>query len=167
MKWSMAMALAAVLLVGSQSTAADDKPSPAKQLQLNLRVLEGDPLGSREAGTLKVVADPRILTLENRPASFVSGGEIAVTDGDGMQLIQLGRMVEVKPGAVKDSKVRLDITLSNTTIAERTEERIQVHTESTRMISTVRLGEVVKFRWRKGSADRRVWVELTVEEVKP
>lgn len=167
MKWSLAIALAAAVLVGSQSTAGDAKHSPGKPLQVNLRVFQGDPLGSREAGTLKLLADPNLITLENRVFTFVSGGEIAVTEGEEVQFVQIGRMIEGKPGAVKDGKVCLDLTLSNTTVGERTEERVQVHTESTRMISTVRLGEVVKFRWRKGSADRQVWVELTVAEVKP
>jgi hypothetical protein len=76
-------------------------------------------------------------------------------------------MIEGRPGAVKNGKVRLDITLSNTTIGERTEERFQLHSESTRTITIVRLGEVVKLRWRKGTADKQTWVELSVEEVKP
>jgi hypothetical protein len=167
MKWSIALAIAAAMFVGSQSTLGGDKPSSGKQLLFNLRVCKGDPLGSREAGTLKVEAEPRLLTLENRPFSFVSGGEIAVTDGDSVEFVQSGWMIEGKAGTVKDGKVRLDITLSNTTVEERTEERIQLRTESRRTISAVRLGEVLKLRWGKGSAERQAWVELSVEEVKP
>jgi hypothetical protein len=167
MRWSITLAFAAAMLVGSQSMAGGDKPQPSKQLLFNMRVFEGDPLGSREEGTLKILAEPRLVTLENRPISFVSGGEIAVTDGENVQFHQFGWMIEGKPGAVKDGKVRLDLTLSNTTVGERSEERIQLHTESTRTITTTRLGEVVKLRWGKGSHDRQTWVELSVEEVTP
>jgi len=73
MKSSITFVFAAVLLVGSQSPADGDKQSPAKQLQVNLLVFEGDPLGSREARTLKVVAEPRLTVLENRPFNFTSG----------------------------------------------------------------------------------------------
>jgi hypothetical protein len=167
MRWSIALVFTAAMLVGSQPTVGGDRPQPGKQLLFNVRVFEGDPLGSREAGTLKVLAEPRLVTLENRPFSFVSGGDIPVTDGESVQFQPFGRMVEGKPGAVKDGKVRLDITLSNTTIGERTEDRIQLHSESTRTITTVRLGEVVKLRWGKGSTDKQTWAELSVEEIKP
>jgi hypothetical protein len=166
MRWSIALVFAAAMFVGSQPVAGGDQPSPGKQLQFNVRVFEGDPLGSRQAGTLKVLAEPRLVTLENRPFSFVSGGEILIKDGEGVQFQTFGRTIEGKPGAVKDGKVRLEITLSNTTVGERTEDRIQLHSESTRTITTVRLGEVVKLRWGKGSADKQIWAELSVEEVK-
>jgi hypothetical protein len=167
MKWSIPLAFAVTLLVGSRGALGTDKPASVKQLQFKLRVFEGDPLGSRKAGTLKVVAEPRLITLENRPFSFVSGGDIAVTDGEGVEFVQVGRKIEGKPGAVKDGKVRLDVTLSNSTVGERTRERIQIRTERTRTITTVRLGKVLKFRWGNGNADKQVWAELSVEEVKP
>jgi hypothetical protein len=166
MKWSMTLA-AAVLFVGGQGVPGGDHTSSMKQLQFNLRVFEGDPLGSREAGTLKVVAEPRLITLEKGSFSFVSGGEVAVTGIDGVQFVQSGRVLEGKPEAVKDGKIRLDITLSNTTVGKRTQEHIQLDTETSRTITTVRLGEVVKFRWGKGSADKQAWVELSVAEIKP
>ena len=81
--------------------------------------------------------------------------EMAVPDGaEAMQFVQLGRMIEGKPGAIKGGMGRLDITLSDTTVGEGTDERTQLHTESTRTITTVRLGEVVKLRWGKGSTGR-------------
>jgi hypothetical protein len=117
---------------------------------------------------LKVLAEPRLIPLENRPFTFASGGEISVPDGaNGVQLVQFGRMIQGKPGAVKGGKVHLDITLSNTTVGEGKEKRTQLHTESTRTITTVRLGEVVKLRWGKGSAERQTWAELSVHEIKP
>jgi hypothetical protein len=61
------------------------------------------------------LTEPSVVTLENRPFSVVSGGEIPVTDGESVQYQPYGRIIEAKPGAVKDGKLRLDITLSNTT----------------------------------------------------
>jgi len=168
MKWSITLAVAAAMFVGSQAAPGGDKPSSRKQLEFYLRCFEGDPLGTREAGTIKVVAEPRIVTLENQPFSIVSGGEIAVPDGaKGVQFVPVGRKMEGKHSAAKDGRVRLDITVSNTTVGEGTEERFQLHSETTRTITTVRLGEVVKLRWGKASADRQAWVELSVQEVKP
>ncbi|MFO0817987.1 MAG: hypothetical protein U1A77_08600 [Pirellulales bacterium] len=167
MRWSIALAFVAAMVVGSQSKASGDEPSSGKQLQLNVSVFEGDPLGSVEAGTLKVSAEPCLVTHENRLFSFVSGGEIAVTDGEGVQFVPFGWMIAGKTGATKDGKVRLDITLTNTTVGQRNEGRTQLHTESTRTITTIRLGEVLKLRWGKSNADRQAWAVLSVEEVKP
>lgn len=164
MRWSIALAFGAAILVATQSKAGGDEPPPSKQLLFNVRVFEGDPLGSQEAGTLKILAEPRIVTLENCPFSFLSGGEIVASDGE---YVQFGRRIEGKPGAVEDGKIRLDVTLSNTTVRERTEERVQLNTESMRTITTLKLGEVVKLRWRKGSPDKQAWAELSVEEFKP
>jgi hypothetical protein len=168
MRRSIALTLVGVIFACGLSTAGGDRPAPAKQLQFNLVVYEGDPLGSREAGTLKVVAEPRLVTLENRPFAFLHGGEIAVPDSaKAVQFVEFGRRIDGKPGVVEDGKVRLDITLSNTTVGEGTEERRQFHTESTRTLTTVRLGEVLKLRWGKGNADKQAWVELSVVEGKP
>lgn len=167
MGWSITLAVATAMFASSQLASSGSQPSPGKELQINLRVCEGDPLGSRKAGTLKVLAEPRLITLENHPFAFVTGGEIPVTDDDGLQFVPFGREIRGKPGAVKEGKVRLDITLSKTTVGERIEERLQLHTETWRTITTVPLGEVVKFRWGKGRADKQTWAELSVVEVKP
>src|SRR4051794_17574876 len=163
MKKLIPLAFAAALLVVGHSPAGGDKPSSAKQLQFTLDVFEGDPLGSREQGTLKLLASPRIVTLENKPFTFISGGEIAIPNGpQGVQFERTGLTLEGTPGAVKDGKIGLDLKLSNTTVGKETEDQIQLSTETTRMITTVKLGEVVKLRWGKGSADNQRWVELSV-----
>ncbi len=72
-----------------------------------------------------------------------------------------------KSSTVKRGTIRLDLTLSNTTVGKRTKERIELNSESTRIIATVKLGEVVKLRWGKGTADKQTWAELSVEEIKP
>jgi hypothetical protein len=223
MKWSIALAFAAALLVGSQPSAGGDKQppakqfqsnvlpgkdgedikritppypaqqfqfnvlpggdkrplaqqfqqfqfdvvpgSPAKQLQFNIVEFEGDPLGSQHARTLKVLNDSRLVIRENHAFSqLIRGGHAPVPDSAAG--VEFGLKLQGKTGAVKDDKVRLDITLSNTTV-EGDEERIQFNAESTRTITTVTLGEVVKLRWGKGNADRQTWVELSVKEVKP
>jgi Flp pilus assembly secretin CpaC len=130
--------------------------------------LEGDPLGSLEEGTLKVLAEPRLITLENQSFSFRSGGEVAIRDDSrSVVSVPFGRMIEGKSSTVKRGTIRLDLTLSNTTVGKRTKERIELNTESTRTITTVKLGEVVKLRWGKEAADKQIWAELSVEEITP
>src|SRR5262249_56015818 len=105
----------------------------------------------------------------NGALAFVCGGEMTVRKGDegnrSVEFVEFGRRIEGTPGTVKDGKVRLDLRLSNTTVGERSEDRVEFYTESTRTLLTVRLGEVVKLRWGKGTADRQVWAELSVHEI--
>src|SRR4051812_25836241 len=84
--------------------SADDPPATPKQLQFSVRVLEGDPLGDRNADTLRVLADTRIATLENRPMSLAMGGELPVNRDGNIELIRTGRTLECRPSAVRNGK---------------------------------------------------------------
>jgi polysaccharide export outer membrane protein len=139
-----------------------------KQFQVNVRVWQGDPLGSQEAGTRKVLSSPRLRILENEPFSIVVGGEVAVPDGpEKVQFVRVGRTIEGKSASAKDGRIHLDLTLTKTTAGERSGDRIRFHTESTRTIGTFKLGEVARLWWGKNTGDQQVWAELLVEEVKP
>ena len=164
MRWVIALAVAVV--VGIQTAPAADKASE-KQLQFNLRVFEGDPLGSVEAGTVKVLAEPCLRAVEGHACRFNSGGEIPLFDGRGIQYVPFGLHVETKAHLIQQGKVHVDITLSNVTVVKRDDEQIQTNSEATRVIATLKLGEVVKLRRGKGSASKQAWVELSVEEAKP
>ncbi len=163
MRGSIALVFVAAMIVGNQGAAAEVKPLPPKQLQFTVRIFEGDPLGSPQAGTLKVLADTRVTTIENRPMSVVSGQEILVPDV--RKPVQLGRMLEVIPGLVKDGMLCLDMTLSSTTAGEKKNGRAQFHAQTTRTITTIKLGEVLKVRWGDGGAAKQSWVELSVDKV--
>jgi hypothetical protein len=164
-KSCVSIAATAILLGASYSTADDSVPGP-EQLQFNVRMYEGDPLGSVEAGTLKLLCDTRLVTLENRSASLVSGGELPVMrDAKKVEYVPFGRTVELRPSKVQDGKLHLDVLLVNTTVAGNTKERIELHSTSARTLTTVKLGESVKLRWPGASAERQVWVEFTVDAI--
>src|SRR4051794_28591007 len=125
--------LVAILLICGNPTPAEDRGANPRQLMISVRLCEGDPLGSREAGTLKVLAEPKLITIENRPGSFVVGGHFAVPAGVGnVQYIPTGLRVETTAVILKDDKARLDVTLSFSEAQERTENHFQVQTQSTR-----------------------------------
>ena len=166
MRTSFAIACAAAMLVCGASTHGESKPAAAKQLQINLRLLEGDPLGSVEAKTIEVLSQPQIITLEGQAFACTIGQTISVSTDEGAEPIQFGVNIQGKPGAVKDGKVRLDITASHSTLESQTKERVEIRTDEARAITTARLGEVVKLRMDKGEGKRRKWVEVTVVEVK-
>lgn len=159
------LAFTAILSLSTFAFAEDDA-KPSKALLIKVHVFQGDPAGSREAGTLKLLAEPALVTIEGRSFSFRVGGEIPVADGNALEFVATGLSVDGKAGKVTDGKVRLDLTLASTT-GEQLKERTQFQTESLRSIATVRLGEVVKLRWNSPNGDKqKTWMELTVEEAK-
>jgi hypothetical protein len=167
-KCSATLAFVAALLVGAGSARAAEKSSHPKQLRYKLRICEGDPLGNPKFGTVKTQNAPEFVATEGRPFTVMSGGQVPVPNGsNSFEFLQLGWTIKGKHGAVKDGKVRVDITLRNRTMFERTAAgRMQFHSEGTRVIMTVPLGEVVKLRLGKGTADKQKWVELTVDDVR-
>jgi RNA polymerase sigma factor (sigma-70 family) len=142
-------------------------PKAPRQVQIRLRVWEGDPQGSREAGTLKILAQPTLGVLEGRPFSFLDGGEQAVPAGaDKIQFVEFGHSIRgtARPGE-KPGTVFLDVTFENTTIPEQSVDILRVNSESTRMLGTFKVGEVVKLDGPKSAAGRQLWAELVVEKV--
>jgi hypothetical protein len=142
-------------------------PKAPRQVQVRLVVFEGDPQGSREAGTLKVVAEPRLMAPEGRPFSFLDGGEQAVPAGaSNVQFVEFGRSIRgtARQGE-KAGTVFLDVTFDNTTIPEQNGDALRLNIEGTRTLGTFKVGEVVKLHGPKGAAGRQVWAELVVDMV--
>lgn len=152
----MILSLIAVtfLLSGDLSGANPEKQAPLRQIMFKVQVLEGDPLGSRKAGTIKVLAEPTFVTTEKRPFSMKFG--------------KLG-FIHGKPCTAKDGKVRLDLTLSHTVAENQSDDRLRLSTTETRFISTVKLGEVTRLRVGKTDSkpDQQRWVEITPELISP
>ncbi len=70
------LTLCVTLLLSSHvALYGEEIAPPMRQVMFKARVCEGDPKGSLEAKTMKVLAEPTLVTLLRRPASFSSGGE--------------------------------------------------------------------------------------------
>ena len=164
MRTSFLLAAIAAMFVVCNPSIGGDKQVDAKPLILSLSLCEGDPLGSREAGTIKVLAQPKVVTRQNAFAELVSGGELANSVGiEGTEFVPTGLTVKCMAAVVKDGKVKLDLTFSVTTPGEQSTERIQLHTQSTRTITIVKLGEVIKLRCGKADPGKQFWIEVSVD----
>ena len=135
------------------------KPTPP-QFQLDLVILQGDPLGSREAGTLKVLAESKLVAREKRPASFLTGGQVF----SGGEFVDFGHKITVVSERAEDGAIRLHVVLEYTELQDQTEDSASFQTSQRRYTRAVKPGESVKLRWGKQS-ERQTWVELSVREV--
>jgi hypothetical protein len=158
---------AVMLVVLSTVTVGDAQPSKkvdlpkGKQFEIRMRVCEGDPFGNREAGTLKVVAEPHQIVKGKGLFSFDYRSSVSAG-----QVVSHGQLIEGQLDNFEDNKIRLDISLSHTTLGTSSgEDRAQTMTSITRTVSTIRLGEIVKLRWPNGTAENQSWVEVWVREI--
>jgi hypothetical protein len=164
-KWLILTAILATF-AGIGAGPADNSTPRPKQILINLSVFQGDPLGSKADGTLKCLAQPRLVTLEGREFQLQLGGEQAVELPSGVKFVAFGRRVRGTPARVKEGKVEIDLTLEEITPVSPSGERVQLRTEATRTIGTFKLGEVVKLKWGKTKEGDQVWAEVSVEELK-
>ncbi len=178
MKWLLLLAFVAPLpLLGH---AADDDPiiaegralpvppkpvppppAPPKQLLVHVRMLDGDPLGSPEAGLPTELSSPTIMMMENTPAFLGTGLSYPVVRDDrSVDFAPIGMVVRLTPGVAKDGQVSLDLTLEKTALEEDREGTRIVAASTRNLGAKLTLGEAKKFPW--GGSDPRLWAEVTI-----
>jgi Flp pilus assembly secretin CpaC len=139
-----------------------------KQYQVDVRICEGDPDGSREAGTLKILASPRLVTLDGRPGDFNVGGELAALTPEGaVQFVEFGTAVSVLVRGVDDTWVHLDMKMEKT---DRTDDPdpsvLRIAGQTARTVGKFKLGEPVRMMLDKGDG-KKLWCDVTVTAANP
>jgi len=142
-----------------------EKGRPVKRLEIKMGVYEGDPLGSREAKTIRTLAEPTVMTIENESFASVSGGVIPLQMADGVHVIPVGVVIEGRLFNPKDGKWQMDLTASMSKTNQLAEDNLQLQSESTRTFTRVRAGDVTKIRIGQANGTNQRWVELRVTEV--
>jgi Flp pilus assembly secretin CpaC len=169
MRNARTVGLGLVALVGFGVLAWGRMPEPARalpQYQFNLVITEYN-----EAGDSKVIAEPRLTTLGGRPASFLSGGEIPVTLGQGqdakLELIEFGISVTMMARPLEEGKVRLDLTFRDSRPEKSTGDSVRVRSRSVQSIEPLPLGQTAKLELQKAAPDGGRWkLEVRVHEAK-
>jgi hypothetical protein len=157
--WLIVVALTWLSLSPTDSRGG---PPVEKQYQIDFKVLQGDPLGSLEEGTLKIVAEPTIVTLEKQAASFQSGGVVKI-DGDDVQTGLTGKFT---PEGAAGGTIRLSACFNYTQILSEKENSLQLQTNQAHFVRTVKSGQVVRLQLSR-PVEPRIWVELSVKEFVP
>jgi Flp pilus assembly secretin CpaC len=151
------------VLVRGQLPAAAKAPP---QYQFDCVVTEYN-----KAGDSKVIAEPRLTTLGGKPAKFLSGGELAVTLGQGedakAEFLDFGISAALMVRPLEEGKVRLDVTFQHSRPEKSTGDPIRVRSRSVQSIGSVRLDETTKLELEKGGPEGGRWeLEVRVHEVK-
>ncbi len=153
-----------------------------KQFSVEIKLYRGDPLGSREDGTLRVLMDAKLRTFSGRPAVCQTGGQLAVPTGvrwqGGEPQVTLsyeavGTMVEVLPIGFGNGKVYVEVNAQvrtpNLARGVKTDAGfVPGFDEQQVRRSVVHLpGKTVTVRLSAASATDQTWVTVVVTERKP
>lgn len=143
-------------------------PPVAKDLfQIEARICEGDPNGSREAGTMKIVANPTLVTRDGCTADFKGGELAALTPQGAVQYVEYGTHVTVLPHMVDDTWVHLDMKLELTDrTADADPSVLRVAGQTSRVVGKFKLGEPVRVMIDKGEG-KKLWCDVTVTAANP
>src|SRR5262249_685458 len=142
--WSIPLVVLAAAAV--RLDAADLAP---KQYQINMVIMRGDPRGSREAGTIKIVAEPNVVTLAKRPATFISGGEFPLEVDNGVDFVPFGISLTVAVEAIRGDKIQVKLKAAHRQV-EEINGRVTFHSITTHSAVTARLGESIRVQISKG-----------------
>lgn len=131
--------------------AAMDRATPF--FLVDVRVCTGDPLGSRAAGTLKVISEPKLVTTEGKPGFIRAGGSAEI---DGEQ-VATGPEIQVTVLGVDGERLRLRIEASFTSV-EGDKPQQSIKTIKSVVTRWARQGEDI--RLRIGQKSDETWVEV-------
>lgn len=167
MKRVASLVAVVALLACNKPTPAEELPTTPRQLQIDLRLFKGDPNGSREAGTIKLLQEPRLVTIENWPATFVAGGLLCGPDmkPQEAEFVDFGSYLTVKANLLPADKAQLEITTVTPERGEPIGKLNRMRTSITRMVTVVENGKVNIFPFGTATGAKRLWVEMTVYDV--
>jgi RNA polymerase sigma factor (sigma-70 family) len=150
---------------GQAEEPQKDKPVPTTREERKVPVI---PVANRsfqidltmtevKDGHRKLMATPRLLTLDGREASFLTGGERPVPVGVGnIEFINMGQSVHLMVRSDEGGKICLDMTVSQPTQGVFAVDDVTVETKSVRIIRKVELGQPITAKLKTGDKDQTV-----------
>lgn len=162
-----------IVAVGSAAGVVAFEYDLGPKVLVAITVYEGDPLGSREAGSLSVLSQPTLQMSGGQTGYVQSGQDVTVPGPDGTKMTHpVGLALVVKPTLRTGGRVSLEL---NATL-QQVDPRLGVETaaglvpgfteQSVRAAWVVRPGEPFRQRIAARSAADQTWVEVTVRPAK-
>jgi RNA polymerase sigma factor (sigma-70 family) len=112
-----------------------------KQFQVNLRVMD-----LTENGQKKLIAEPKLVTVEGKEASFICGGEVwGAWDGKESEFLHHGFRINVLvSGRSDDDRLRLQCSIENSVVEKISDDEFQVNSRKKGIMKIVALGDKVE-----------------------
>ena len=161
-----------ILVVAGLTLGHEPEKAQATSYQIDGSLFQGDPRGSRTAGTIKCLAEPRMRTQAGSPVTFIGGAQMTVFDADGKSEVltySLSVKLTPTPGPDGTNRVAADFTLTEAepglgivvagkVVPGYTQKSVHTALE-------MKPGEMVRQRVAARSATDQTWAEVTVRPV--
>lgn len=131
----------------------------------HVRLLEGDPRGSVEKGTIKVLSSPTLMTLEGLEATVEVGGTLSsASKGE----VLFGTLLKVTPQKLKAGTCEATLSLEVTQpIKKEGDALVAVSGSIVRASGAFPLGVPTTITMKKQEDAALCWLEVTFENAKP
>jgi hypothetical protein len=152
-----------VIILNVTGSLAAEPPARAelKPVNCQIRILEGTPKGTLESGTLKVLAEPTLVTLETREAVFVVGGEVEIPGTD--EKLPFGTTLKFTPGKIDQGSVFARISLEVVQLADVEDKSYAASSGSVvRAVGTFPCGKPIRIVARELGDGKQLWAEITL-----
>ena len=164
--WLAVVALCLVSATATVSTRAAPAPKETK-LEIDVKVLAGDPLGSREAGTIQCLSQPQMWLTDKQEGTASSGQRVKVNGEE----VLVGTTVKITPVTGKDANgkdgsIQLKCFFEYSQVVSCFGDELVLQATQGSCTRGVKAGEIMRFQLGKCS-EGQMWVELTVREVEP
>lgn len=160
----MRMLMASLALLFCLPVWAAEPTKTATKVFCHIRGLEGDPSGSIEKGTIKVLWEPHVATVVGEKVSYGSGSDNEVPGTT--QTLYGGVWVTVKPTQADKGKVTARIDLEMTRLDDTDQETFL--SSSGRVVRAVGMfawGKPVKIVGQEKINGKQFWIEVTFEDM--
>jgi len=147
---------------GAASPAAEpSSPTIGRPVICQARLLQGSPSGSIERGTIRVLAEPTLTTLEGREATVQIGGTL-VSQSKGE--VFFGTLLKVTPKKLENNKCEAVLDLEVTEpIKKKGDDIVAVSGNTVRASGLFPLGVPTTIAIRDMGNGTQLWLEVTFE----
>lgn len=135
-----------------------DDPPPADEYVIRLELRQGDPRGSVEDKSIRVLATSSIATVADRPAELKVGGEVAAAD----ELVPFGTVIRICASQLDDGRVRIRGSLETSSVHKSSDEVVLRESLCVHFAKPVVLNEKVTVPLQQAGVQHR-WCEILVE----
>jgi hypothetical protein len=156
MMFKRTVLLAAILMATSTADAASN------QIRIQVRIMQGDPLGSVEAKSVKLLAAPVVQTLEKREAWIITGSEEVIAN----ETVLMGHKVCVVSEVLADGRIRVQVKLEHRRKLDAANNAHDLELTQRIYTRTVAEGETLRLPFGPLNANA-TWVELNVRRALP
>lgn len=134
--------------------------SRAGKFEIDVTVYKGDPKGNREAGTMRLISAPQMVTRSGEEGTVAIGGQILL----GKQAVPVGQHVSITATDLGKGAIQVKLVFKNNKVIGPAAAP-QVTIESDNAATTIKSGGRIRLELGHDPKDK-TWVEVTIREAK-